>query len=109
MSWQLCTAFGIFIGFCANAVVIDTGRIAWRLQIGSAFIPAVPLAIGIFFCPESPRWLMKKGRYPQALRSLKGLRFTELQACRDLYYIHAQLEVEARTLEGDNFVKRFFG
>lgn len=39
MSWQLWTAFGIFLGFAANVIVIDTGSIAWRLQLGSAFIP----------------------------------------------------------------------
>ena len=51
MSWQMWTAFGIFLGFCANLAVYKVGAIAWRLQIGSAFIPAVPLTIGIFFCP----------------------------------------------------------
>jgi len=50
-------------GFAANVVVKDVPNIAWRLQLGSAFIPAVPLVVGIFFCPESPKWLMKKGRY----------------------------------------------
>lgn len=56
MTWQLWTAFGIFLGVTANLVLKDTGRIAWRLQLGSAFIPAIPLLIGIYFCPESPRW-----------------------------------------------------
>ena len=51
MSWQMWTAFGIFLGFCANLAVYRVGNIAWRLQIGSAFIPAIPLCIGIFFCP----------------------------------------------------------
>lgn len=51
MSWQMWTAFGIFLGFCANLAVYNIGDIAWRLQIGSAFIPAVPLTIGIYFCP----------------------------------------------------------
>ena len=51
MGWQLWTAFGIFIGFAANVIVENTGKIAWRLQLGSAFLPAVPLAVGIFFCP----------------------------------------------------------
>lgn len=55
MSWQPWTAFGIFLGTCANLVVVHTGNIAWRLQLGSAFIPAVPLLLGIYFCPESPR------------------------------------------------------
>jgi hypothetical protein len=48
----LQTAFGIFLGFAANAAVAHTGSIAWRLQLGSAFIPAFPLAIFVFFCPE---------------------------------------------------------
>jgi hypothetical protein len=51
MSWQMWTAFGIFLGFVANLVVVDTGKLAWRLQFGSACIPAIPLMIGIFFCP----------------------------------------------------------
>lgn len=72
----------------------DVGDIAWRLQLGSAFIPAVPLLIGIYFCPESPRWLLKKGRHLKAYKSLLRLRNTPLQAARDLYYIHAQLEAE---------------
>ena len=51
MSWQMWVAFGIFLGFIANLVVVDTGKLAWRLQFGSAFIPAVPLMLGIYFCP----------------------------------------------------------
>jgi hypothetical protein len=50
------TAFGIFLGYCANLAVYQVPVIAWRLQIGSAFIPAIPLTLGIYFCPESPRW-----------------------------------------------------
>jgi len=107
MGWQLWTAFGIFIGFAANVVVENTGKIAWRLQLGSAFIPAVPLAVGIFFCPESPRWLMKKNRYPEAYRSLLRLRHSSLQAARDLYYIHVQLVEESKIIHGTNYFVRF--
>lgn len=93
MSWQLWTAFGILLGTCANLAVgkVDIG---WRLQFGSAFIPAVPLVLGAFFCPESPRWYLKKGRYESAWNSLVRLRNSKLQAGRDLYYIHALLVQE---------------
>ncbi|KAI9890957.1 MAG: hypothetical protein M1814_003458 [Vezdaea aestivalis] len=107
MSWQMWTAFGIFLGFSANLAVKDVGAIAWRLQLGSAFIPAVPLLIGVYFCPESPRWLMKKGRYTKAYRSLCKLRNTELQAARDLFYVHAQLTIEKDVLGKSNYVTRF--
>lgn len=113
MSWQVWTAFGIFLGTCANLAVKDVGDIAWRLQFGSAFIPAVPLVIGIYFCPESPRWLMSKGKYETAYKSLLRLRNTPLQAARDLYFIHAQLEAEHAMIAASavatngNFFTRF--
>lgn len=104
---QMWTAFGIFLGFCANLAVYDVGRLAWRLQLGSAFIPAVPLVIGIYFCPESPRWLMKKNRYAEAYKSLLRLRNTPIQAARDLYYVHAQLVIESRVIGKSNYITRF--
>lgn len=113
MSWQMWTAFGIFLGYSANLAVVNTGSITWRLQLGSAFIPAVPLVFGIWFCPESPRWLMTKKKHGQAYQSLLRLRNTPLQAARDLYYIHAQLVQEdvlleeAGLLKSANFVTRF--
>ncbi|KAK4971238.1 hypothetical protein LTR66_011451 [Elasticomyces elasticus] len=105
MSWQIWTAFGIFLGTCANLAVVGAGRITWRLQVGSAFIPAVPLVIGIWFCPESPRWLLKKKRYAKAYKSLVRLRNSELQAARDLYYIYAQLLAEERLIEESGVAK----
>lgn len=103
MGWQLWTAFGIFLGTAANVVLKDTGDIAWRLQLGqssppssccivdlalaSAFLPAV-LLLAIYVCPESPRWLIKKNRYAEAFTSFRRLRFTDLQAARDMYYVH---------------------
>ena len=44
---------------------------------------------------------MKKGKYLKAYKSLLRLRFTSLQAARDLYYIHCLLEVE-RTIIGEH-------
>lgn len=107
MSWQMWTAFGIFLGFCANLAVYNAGPIAWRLQLGSAFIPAVPLVVGIFFCPESPRWYIKKGRYDKAFQSLCRLRNTPLQAARDLYYIYAQILEESDIIGKSNYITRF--
>ena len=52
MFWQLWVVAGIFLGFCANVIVKGTGDIAWRLQLGSAFIPSFILMCGIWFCPE---------------------------------------------------------
>ncbi|KAL1987952.1 hypothetical protein VTN96DRAFT_1936 [Rasamsonia emersonii] len=107
MSWQMWTAFGIFLGFCANLAVKDTGALSWRLQLGSAFIPAVPLLLGVYLCPESPRWYIKKGKIAKAYQSLCRLRNTELQAARDLYYIYAQVKIEQELAGESNYLTRF--
>lgn len=105
MSWQVWTAFGILLGTCANLVFANVGKNAWRLQLGSAFVPAIPLVLGIWFCPESPRWLLKKRRVAKAYRSLLKLRNTPLQAARDLYFIYAQLVYEDALLEASGLSK----
>ncbi|TEB24574.1 hypothetical protein FA13DRAFT_1305986 [Coprinellus micaceus] len=107
MSWQMWTAFGILLGFSANLALQGTGSIAWRLEMGAAFIPAVPLMIGVYFCPESPRWLMKKNRYQDAFKSFVRLRNSELQAARDMYYVHCQLQEEFKILKGSTYIGRF--
>ncbi|GME24414.1 Sugar/inositol transporter [Neofusicoccum parvum] len=101
MSWQLWVAFGIFLGFSANLAVYQVPDIGWRLQLGSAFIPAVPLLILIWWAPESPRWYIKQNCYPQAYHSLLRLRNAPLQAARDLYYMHVQIEIENRMLAAE--------
>ncbi|KAL1406804.1 hypothetical protein Q8F55_006211 [Vanrija albida] len=106
MGWQLWVCFGIFLGFAANCVVMDTGKIAWRLQIGSAFIPALPLALFIFMIPESPRWLMKKNRYPEAFASYLKIRSAPIIAARDLYYSHVLYEEEKALAEGSTYISR---
>lgn len=107
MTWQLWTAFGIFLGFAANVVCIQFGGVdTWRFQLASAFIPAVPL-LAVYFVPESPRWLLRAGRYSEAYKSLCRLRNSELQAARDLYDIHVHIELEKQIMQGDNFFKRF--
>ncbi|KAJ5924072.1 hypothetical protein N7466_008259 [Penicillium verhagenii] len=107
MCWQLWTAFGIFLGYSANLAVMKVGSIAWRLQFGSAFIPAVPLLVGVYFCPESPRWYIKRGSAGKAYQSLLRLRNTPLQAARDLYYITAQIKIEQEIIGPSNYLTRF--
>ncbi|WVF70918.1 hypothetical protein IAT40_005713 [Kwoniella sp. CBS 6097] len=47
--------------------------IAWRLPLALQMAPALPLLLLSFTLPESPRWLMIKGREAEALRALARL------------------------------------
>lgn len=49
-------------GYSANLALQNTGKFAWRYQIGSAFILSLPLFLCITrLCAESPRYLIKRG------------------------------------------------
>ncbi|RSL48120.1 hypothetical protein CEP54_013071 [Fusarium duplospermum] len=56
----------------------------------------------VYTCPESPRWLMLKSRYKDAFQSLADLRGSDIQAARDLYYIHVLLRQEDLIAEQRN-------
>jgi MFS family permease len=97
---------GIFLGFCANVIVKDTGDISWRLQLGSAFIPAFILMLGIWFTPESPRWLMKHGKFEKGFQSFLKLRAHPIISARDYYYSYVIYKEEEALTGGGNYFSR---
>ncbi|KAL2819664.1 putative facilitated glucose transporter [Aspergillus cavernicola] len=108
MFWQLWVVTGIFLGLVANVAVKDTGRIAWRLQLGSAFLPSLFLGLGIWFCPESPRWLMKHGQYAKGFQSMTRLRAHPIIAARDYYYSYVIYEQELKEARGQGYFRRLW-
>lgn len=101
MQWQVWTAFGIMMGTVSSLAfykVPDQSGIEglnWRIMLASAGVPAIALFSMVYLLPESPRWLVSKGRHHEAFKSLVRLRHTKMQAARDLFMIHALLEEEA--------------
>jgi hypothetical protein len=50
------------------------GRSAYLIPLGIIYIVPFFLVIGMFFIPESPRWLILRERYEEGRKSLKWLR-----------------------------------
>lgn len=82
-------------------------NLAWRLILSfTVVLPAIVCA-QVYYCPESPRWLIQNNKRKKAFYSSQQLRTTDLQACRDLYYTHVGVELEHKVNAGKNFFTMF--
>ena len=76
---ELMIVTGQLVAYTSNAIIgfVSEGGHAWRIMLGLATLPAAALWLGVFFVPESPRWLVAKGRNEEALDVLRQLRTTD--------------------------------
>lgn len=68
---------GMLAAFVVNAVIGNLwGEFhgVWRIMLSVSALPAVALFFGMLRMPESPRWLVSKGRQEDALNVLKTIR-----------------------------------
>lgn len=57
---QLMISSGILLAYLVNLALTPYG--AWRWMFALAAVPSIALFVGAYFQPESPRWLLSKGR-----------------------------------------------
>jgi sugar porter (SP) family MFS transporter len=73
--FQLAITIGILVAYLVNAAFAPAD--IWRWPLALAVIPAVVLFVGMYFMPETPRWLVSKGREEEARRVLGRTRAEE--------------------------------
>jgi len=64
---QLAIVVGILLSYFSNWLLVDTGINNWRYMLVAEILPAITFLMGLFFIPESPRWLTKEGLEKEAL------------------------------------------
>jgi sugar porter (SP) family MFS transporter len=71
----------------------------WRWMFGIGAIPGIALAVGMFFMPFSPRWLVEKGREEEAEAFLMRVRGSEEDVREELDEIKTVTREEASVRE----------
>ena len=75
---QFTGSAGMFFSYCMVFGMSLTNKPSWRLMLGVLSIPSlVYFALTVLFLPESPRWLVSKGRMLEAKKVLQSLRGRE--------------------------------
>jgi sugar porter (SP) family MFS transporter len=67
--YQLTIVLGILCSYTINYWLHDVEN-NWRWMFATGIVPSVLFFIGLFFIPESPRWLYKAGRVEESLKVL---------------------------------------
>ncbi|PIN14677.1 Permease of the major facilitator superfamily [Handroanthus impetiginosus] len=75
---QFAGSAGMFLAYCMIFGMSLLASPSWRLMLGVLSIPSLLYFIlTVFYLPESPRWLVSKGKMIQAKRVLQKLRGRE--------------------------------
>ena len=73
-TWQLTLAIGQVIGACiAQGTKDHESTFSWRFPVAFNIVINLAIGIGLFFVPESPRWLTQKGKDDKAFRALEAI------------------------------------
>ena len=70
--FQLAITVGILLAYLVDYAFADMR--GWRWMFGLAVVPAAIFALGMFYLPESPRWLVRRGRRDSARAILSRVR-----------------------------------
>ena len=87
---QLMIVIGISASFFSNYFLLDVGENNWRWMLGVQIFPALLYLLLLSLIPESPRWLVIKGRDQEALEVLTRV-YGAAQAQESLQQIRQSL------------------
>ena len=92
---QLMIVIGISVAFFSNYFLLSLGPASWRWMLGVQAVPATLYFLLLTLVPESPRWLLTKGREEGARAALTAVHGPSV-AHREYELIQANLTNKSR-------------
>ncbi len=91
---QMAIVTGILCAYFVNWRLSGLGAESWRWMFASAALPSLVFFVALLRIPESPRWLISRGRRQQAFGVLKRIN-GEVAARREILEIGSSLAKES--------------
>ncbi|OAQ73663.1 MFS sugar transporter [Pochonia chlamydosporia 170] len=86
--YQLMIALGEVLGYAVAAMFLRLPG-NWRYILGSSLVFSTIMFAGMLFLPESPRYLMHKGKVLDAFKVWKRIRGVDTGESREEFYVMA--------------------
>lgn len=104
--YQFMIALGEVFGYVIAAIFVNVKSGSWRYMLGSSLVFSTVMFAGILFMPESPRFLMHKGRTTEAWHVWKQIRGEDAEA-RTEFFVMKYSVAEEFTNQEKSVNKRF--
>lgn len=110
--YQLAVTMGLLLAYLINFIILKGSSTAsysseflqrifssemWRGMLGSESVVTVLFFIIAFFIPESPRWLIVRGRDTEAMRVFRRLKTDDLGANEEFMATKASIAGEVKS------------
>ncbi|RWR12286.1 sugar porter family MFS transporter [Paenirhodobacter populi] len=99
-SFQFCVILGILLAYVSNAIIsgFDMAPSAeWRWKFGIATLPSLVFMWLLMRIPNSPRWLIAKGRDDEARSALNFIGLPQAQAEAEIREVRGTLDKDSDT------------
>lgn len=105
--YQFMIAFGEVVGYACCGVFFEVHG-GWRFMLGSTLVFSTILFCGVFLLPESPRWLMSKGKEGRAWNVWKSLRnVEEEESLLEFLQMRQTLHAEEEQVKNEKVWERY--
>lgn len=103
--FQSWTSIGTLVGTLVdNGTHNLSGKPSYLIPLGVIYIIPVLMSVGLFFIPESPRWLILVNKDEQARKSLLWMRPNKDAVPHELESIKAAIDAEKQLASSASFI-----